>query len=265
VVLSPAFDHIAWTPLDKEPEPASRQEDGARQRALITIIEDETLPHPVRMHGMRMLGRSAPTEATIRYLRAKMDDELMGTAAAYSLGAAIGSLRSEAPLRADSLMREMTNRLALATDIMDTLMLLRALRNTADPELFLTLRVWVGHPDARVRSEALRAMKEIEGEDVDELFAEVLRFEESPLVRRATIFASLKRRTVPRIAKAVTDAAKTDSDERIRLAAVHVLGRWLQEDPRLREVLVDIAATERNERVRSTALASLNQTSKVIP
>ncbi|HUB79767.1 MAG TPA: HEAT repeat domain-containing protein, partial [Bryobacteraceae bacterium] len=111
-----------------------------------------------------------------------------------------------------------------------------------------------------VRSAAAGALRSLSGPDVDGLLSQTIVNDRDEEVRASAIFAAGFRRPIStKLTEALTHAAKTDSAEHVRVAAITLLQQNAQVVPDLAQTLAWVAEHDEKPAVRRLAQEALKK------
>jgi hypothetical protein len=235
----------------------------AAQRALVVLFRQAPADAALRRDMLISLSLvPAPTRESVDFLGTLLDDPAQGRQARYGLGsfahqAADPEITSRClALLYRELERPEPERVASA---------LIALGNAGAGEALPVIEPYLDAPAPGLRAAAVRALRLVPGDHVDERLAAVLSGDREPQVRQSALVAARDRPLSAALLRGVDWAARRDPEVHIRYDAVSALAGWVNEVPTIRETMALVARTDGNERIRATASAALGQRGQARP
>lgn len=227
------------------------------QRALVELIAPSADTR-LRTSALIALSRTPhPTEESVRALLGLVGDEQVGTQARYGLGTYCRRFREAGDTaQATKLGKFLVARLSADNSELHLVESLRALSNAGfEPALPAIVR-YIDDSREPVRVEAVRALRLIESDQVDELLASTLEQDPVKAVRLAAIESMGSRAPSERLERALR-ASTEASDAHVRYRAIELSIRWLPKRPSLRETITRVAQNDQEPQVRKLAGAAL--------
>jgi hypothetical protein len=234
----------------------------AAQRALVALFLQAPADAALRRDMLISLSLvPAPTRESVDFLGTLLDDPAQGRQARYGLGSFAHQADPEITARCLALLyreleRPEPERVASA---------LIALGNAGAGEALPVIEPYLDAPAPGLRAAAVRALRLVPGDHVDERLAAVLSGDREPQVRQSALVAARDRPLSAALLRGVDWAARRDPEVRIRYDAVSALASWVNEAPTIRETMALVARTDGNERIRATASAALGQRGQARP
>ncbi|WP_141621475.1 HEAT repeat domain-containing protein [Myxococcus sp. AB036A] len=227
--------------------------------ALAQVMADGQQATPTRVDAAAGLGMAPqPTQEGIAALRelAQSPDEDLRSTATLALGNAARNLNEQSPAEAAQLLHELGQSVATAPTPEARALRLRALGNTASPEVLAIIQDALRDTSPLVREAAIEALRLIPGAAADQLLAMRMLEDPAPQVRRAAIFAS-SFRPLPGFLPFLERTLRTDAVDAVRNDVVRLLGEHLPQLPGAVDLLAWASQNDPNSDIRHTALAYL--------
>jgi hypothetical protein len=207
-----------------------------------------------------------PAELTVELLTRWVDDPEMEEHGLYGLGTAARHLRERGQLeRAKAIGKLLGEQLRKAKTPARVELVLRGIANSADPQLFESVRARAADSDAGVRTAVLDALRFMEHREVDAVLLDRARVEQVVEAQRALLSTLSARKPSVDLAKALVELAASRQPNGVRYAAVEQAGQWLAERPELRSLLEQVSRDDEREEVRALALRMLKSVGKDTP
>jgi hypothetical protein len=237
----------------------------AGQQALVETMHESNLSMPLRKAaGLSLLQANEPTVATARALEALLGDETWQKYAVFAVGIYARRMREVGQTaESERLSRLLLERLAEAREPDAIADVLGGLSNAAYGPSVKVMPRYLAHEDAVVRESAVQALRLVDTVEADRLLSNALAKDEAFKVRMVAADTA-RQRSEPRdaLVDAVSAAATTDADARVRLMAVRALGAWLPKRPALTQVVQTVLDKDTDANVLLTAKALLSPPSK---
>jgi hypothetical protein len=180
------------------------------QKALTQLLQTRTLDPSLRMSLVIGLSRTTkPTDASIRFLRELLDDDIVGTQALYGLGTFCQRLRENGDARrAREVGDIIVGRLDRARTQLRVLEWLRAVSNAGDEGAFAKVRSFEKDEREQVRAEAVRAVRRMPNADADQFIITRLNEDPSRAVKLSALDAARWRDPTEALVRSVTTSAR---------------------------------------------------------
>jgi hypothetical protein len=153
-------------------------------------------------------------------------------------------------------------------------LLLQRLRSTDDivPRIVVTLRAiansgYLGALDdvtrrledrrSEVRVAAIRAVQHMPGSQIDQLLANTITKDKDTEVSVSALASVRARKPTDVLVGALTSAAQTATEPKVRYGSVQILTQWSKERPDVRPVIQRVAAKDAEESIRTLAKSAL--------
>jgi len=227
--------------------------------ALAQVMGDAQQGVRTRVDAAAGLGMAAqPTQEGIAALRelAQSPEQDLRSTATLALGNAARNLNEQRSPDAAELLRELAQSVAAASTPEARALRLRALGNTASPEVLAVIQDALRDASPIVREAAIEALRLIPGAAADQLLAMRMVEDPSPQVRRAAIFAS-SFRPLPGFLPVLERSLRTDAVDAVRNDVVRLLGEHLPRLAGAADLLAWAGQNDPNSDIRHTALAYL--------
>ncbi len=238
----------------------------AAQRVLSELVAQSEAPVAARRSALLALSLTPdPSDETIDRLISLIDDPEFGRQAKYGLGSCAfdareinrdRSLRALAPLfeRMDKLGPISAGPVAaMAAD------LLTAVGNSGLPEIVPYVQPYLQSDSEALRMAALNALRRVPGSAIDEIMAQSMVGDPSPLVRSGALIATSDRPPSPVVARALDAAVRNEKDTHVRSTALRTIVAWLPLEPSFRGTLAWMAEYETDASLRDVAVAYLSR------
>lgn len=249
-------------PLTRLTDALGRSSAPAAVKTLGVLARDES--RPVRLRVDALIGLAMGEHASLEAMKLAaglLDDTDRSVAAAACMvaGALARSGRTEHPRDADALDHDMIERYrAAADDDRKLAVLLAGLGNSASPAAAAVIEPAAHDPRPVVRGAAVRALRLVQGNEIDGLLSEAIGGDSDASVRAGALLAAgFHHHSAPALNTAVIEAARTDSADFVRSAAVTLLARAEYSSPHTSETLAWIAANDASPRIRRQAREAL--------
>jgi len=225
----------------------------AAQDALGDLLTDDDVAPEHRLSATASLAQSAShTPESIEDLRQAADGEPSNVqrAATLALGAA-----ARANEGGEALVAELLEKLAAATTTEERILLLGALGNTGHIDALPALSAAAADANARIRKEAVEALRFIADDRVDVLIGQALTGDPDSSVRGAALFAVAFRSLAVHLT-GLSQVAQSEPDAGVRRALVTLLASQVA-DPGAMQILSYMAANDDDADVRAAAAAAV--------
>lgn len=229
--------------------------------ALERIVRTKSLDAQWRRSAAISLSRTpTPSAQSTAVLESLLEDPTLGTQAAYGLGTSVRRLRELGDEDgAEKLMGLLLQRLNEASDPLAQVTLLRAIANSGHEAAFPAVQPFLVAKNDQVRASALEAVRLIKLPEAERALISALGGDPVKKVRLAAVQSLAVRARTANLEAAVTRAALNDAAPHVRLAAVELLGQWLEDAPSLRAPLQQVATTDAEEQIRKRAQSLLGR------
>jgi hypothetical protein len=228
------------------------------QRILIDVLDKAKLDETQGRGALIALSLvREPGPDAVAALEARLDDPLLGTQAAYGLGAYAHQLQESEPSLSRSVLDLLIDRLENASDPSEAARYLEALGNAGHPGALPVIDAHLADGSAAIRSGAVRALRRISGAEVDARLAGLVTTDPASGVRDIALGVIGSRPESPALGAAVAASARFEPDLRLRLAAARILGRWMWQEPELLALGQWLAANDPEEKIRATLQRAL--------
>ena len=227
--------------------------------ALSQVMTDGQQGLRTRVDAAAGLGMAPqPTQEGIAALRemAQSPETDVRSTATLALGNAARNLEEQNSPDADTLLRELAQSVAAASTPEARALRLRALGNTASPEVLAVIQDALRDTSPIVREAAIEALRLIPGATADQLLAMRMVDDPAPEVRRAAIFAT-SFRALPGFLPVFERALRTDAVDAVRNDVVRLLGERVTQLSGAADLLAWAGHNDPNGDIRHTALAYL--------
>jgi hypothetical protein len=233
------------------------------QSALTELAKDKTVGEADRQRALTALTFvEAPSEATVTTLTELIDHPVHGIQARYGLGAAANHLATSDPERAKAVMKELTKRLQESQSPEQIVTYLRALGNAGDPASLPIIVPYLRHANMGVRAAAARALRKIQGPEVEKLLADVMRSDPGSMVRSSALDSCRDRSNSPTLEPAVDHVVRRDADRDTRRLAIDLAARWAPSSKTLAAALAWAAEHDTDASLRELAARHVADLSK---
>jgi hypothetical protein len=236
----------------------------AAQRVLSELVGQSEVPMTTRRSALLALSLTPdPSDETIDRLVALIDDPEFGRQAKYGLGSCAFDAREinrDRSLRALTPLFERMDKLgsvsagpvaAMATD------LLTAVGNSGLPEIVPYVQPYLQSDSESLRMAALNALRRVPGSAIDEIMAQSMVRDPSPLVRSGALIATSARPPSPVVVRALDASVRNEKDAQVRSTALRTIVAWLPLEPSFRGTLAWMAEHETDASLREAAVAHL--------
>jgi hypothetical protein len=229
------------------------------QKALVSLMNDETLPHDIRTQASLALTRTPrPHAEAIDALSARLAAHPFDSTALFGLGTYSRRLRDAGDGPGAAALGELLlGQLERASATSDQITVLGALGNSGYAGALPAIRPYLASDSEEERAAAVGALKSMRDIDVDDLIGSRMDQDGSSSVRISAIDAARVRDPSDVLAHSVVDAAVHAMDAHVRYQATELMAAWLSRRPELRQTLQAIARDDAEPRVRERAQASL--------
>jgi len=228
--------------------------------ALGALARDQASPTPLRIGAISALVLvQHPTIEAMRIPATLLDDKDAQIASAARLmgGAVARAGRNEHPAEAGALDAALIELYRKTQEVGELSGLLAAFGNSAGPAVQPIIEEALHDPRDAVRIAAARALRLAEAPEIDGLLSAAITGDREPQVRAAAIFATSFRRPTSTLTEALMQAAKTDSVEYVRSAAIVQLRAHPQASPAIPETLAWISEHDSKPGIRRLAREGL--------
>ncbi len=231
----------------------------AAQKALFSLVEDETLPLDVRQSAIRSISHQfEPEESVLAGLAGMMDDAdpVIRQMVRFSYGAQARALLQSKPEIAESIARTLVGRLSKASDD-DRPDFVTALGNTGHPAALPALKTVIEESDDVIRARAIQAVGGIEGHETDALLLTLAKHDNEAV--RASAASAMAKRPAGPFLELLVDMAENDPVRDVRNTAIDVVGRRSTQFPKLLQVLKEVSEKDPEKKNREQALRYLKR------
>jgi hypothetical protein len=228
------------------------------QNALMELMQGRALESSVRMSLVIALSRTAqPTEASVRFLRRLLNDDVAGTQALYGLGTFCQRFYEAGDhQRAQDIGEVIVERLAHAGTQLRVLEWLRAVSNAGHDGAFAKVKSFEKDEREQVRAEAVRAVRRMPSAEADNFIASRLNEDPSRAVKLSALDAARWRHPSDVLVRSVTTSASA-ADPHVRFRSVELMRKWLTMQPALRAPLERVAEKDSEEQIKALAKSAL--------
>lgn len=227
---------------------------------LLDLANAKAVDAKLKARALTALARtSKPSAQAIAALEAMVREDPANMGALYGLGTYSHRLRDSGDQAgAGAIGVFLVDRLQFAKDIIPRVMsALTALGNSGYDPAIDRISPYLEAANDTVRAAAVGALRSMRDTRADQLIAMRMQIDPSTEVRISALDAARAREPGDVLTRALSDAAITASDARVRYRAVDLMIQWLRVRPALREALVQVAAKDSEPQVRDRAQAAL--------
>jgi HEAT repeat protein len=238
----------------------------AAQDALLGIANAKKLSTDRRNTALMHLGLTEePTVETLEGLRAmsedgELDPDLRGTAE-LALGGALRQAGSETLSQTSTSAQYLVERLDAASTVPERTLALEALGNSGSDQALPALKTALEDSSASVRASAANALRHLQNPEADAQLAKIASGDADTNVRSSALRALIQRTLTDETRKALSSALGQDPDVVVRMTAVDVMSKYLDQESGFQQALKQCSEHDPDTRVRERAIAVLNNES----
>ena len=229
--------------------------------ATIALLKGHKLDPALERSAAIALSRTPePTAESTSELVSLLDFPEERTQAMYGIGTSIRHLRDSGNNElARKLLKLIVDRLKATSDVVTSVTALRAVANSGDAEAWPVVEPRLGVANELIRAAAVEALQLFDHPEVDDALDHALETDADVNVRSAALRAIHLRTSSAALTHGVVNAARSDHDPNVRLAAVGVLSDWAVSDPKLRADLEFVSEHDPEASIRDKAKAALSR------
>jgi HEAT repeat protein len=229
------------------------------QKAMLDLARDPSVDKDVRRSVLTHFTVSEhATPETVEALRKMASDEKLPPEMRSSATLALGSAASgSSGAESSRAIKDLTDSYAAATTDGDRAFALAALGNSGSEDMESTVRAALASPSSVVRSKAVEALRLVRAPWALELISATLHEDPDGRVRRAAVAAIARQEWSEVVARALTDAVRSDPAKVVRMEALRCVSQVLLSWPEARPLLVWAQANDQDPDVRQTAKLGL--------
>jgi HEAT repeat protein len=231
----------------------------AAHKALTALSSSASDPKLRSRALLALVGTSSPSDAAIATLRSRLKDKPFDEPALYGLGTYARLLRDAGSLKQSddiaTLLRETLQR--ASSDIQHIEVALGGIANCGCDQALPEVTAYLTDGTEGVRVQAVRALQAMRDPKVELLLATRMTTDASRNVRMTAIeSARIRPEPSDLLARALSQAAISDSDAHVRYRAVELLIEWLPKRKDVRATLQTVAQNDSEPQVRARAKAA---------